>query len=87
MIKGVQRQVIEVSRPESRYFERALLVIRPDCTADDALLRAEAQQYLKRAGHCNFLARQRRMRRIKAVGMALLYTGAGALVSFLLFGR
>ena len=30
MIKGVNRKVIEVSRPDSAYFERAVLYVRPE---------------------------------------------------------
>ena len=30
MIKGVNHRVIEVSRPESAYFERAVLFLRPE---------------------------------------------------------
>ncbi len=30
MIKGVNRKVIEVNRPDSAYFERAVLYVRPD---------------------------------------------------------
>ncbi len=30
MIKGVNRKVIEVNRPDSAYFERAVLYVRPE---------------------------------------------------------
>lgn len=30
MIKGVNRKVIEINHPESAYFERAVLYLRPD---------------------------------------------------------
>ncbi|MEE5992295.1 MAG: hypothetical protein V3G42_03535 [Oscillospiraceae bacterium] len=30
MIKGVNRNVIEVNRPDSAYFERAVLYVRPE---------------------------------------------------------
>ncbi len=30
MIKGVNKKVIEISRPDSAYFERAVLYLRPD---------------------------------------------------------
>ena len=30
MIKGVNKQIIEVNDPESKYFEKAVLYIRPE---------------------------------------------------------
>ncbi len=30
MIKGVNRRVIEINRPDSEYFERAVLYLRPE---------------------------------------------------------
>ncbi len=32
MIKGVNKKVIEINRPDSVYFERAVLYLRPDVT-------------------------------------------------------
>lgn len=32
MIKGVNKKVIEISRPDSIYFERAVLYLRPEVT-------------------------------------------------------
>lgn len=43
MIKGVNRQIIEVSDTGSAYFERALLIVRANCAdADTAMLHDEA---------------------------------------------
>ncbi|MBQ9106260.1 MAG: hypothetical protein IJY56_00050 [Clostridia bacterium] len=41
MIKGVNRQIIEVRETDSRYFERALLFVDPTC-------RNEAEESLKK---------------------------------------
>lgn len=30
MLKGVNRQVVEVSQPNSRYFERILYIVKPE---------------------------------------------------------
>ncbi|MDE5791936.1 MAG: hypothetical protein K2H66_00235, partial [Oscillospiraceae bacterium] len=30
MIKGVNKKVIEINRPDSAYFERAVLYLKPD---------------------------------------------------------
>lgn len=32
MIKGVNKKVIEINRPDSAYFERAVLYLKPDIT-------------------------------------------------------
>ncbi len=42
MIKGVNKKVIEVNRPDSVYFERAVLYLRPEVT-DVPLSAAESE--------------------------------------------
>lgn len=42
MIKGVNRKVIEINRPDSAYFERAVLYLRPEVT-DAELLAAQTE--------------------------------------------
>ncbi len=47
VIKGVSRRIIEINRPESPYFERAVLYLRPEMS--DAPLRTAqlaAERYL-----------------------------------------
>lgn len=44
MLKGVNRQVLEVNRPDSRYFERVLFIVKPEYTSlGAAKLLKEAQ--------------------------------------------
>lgn len=51
MIKGVNRQIIEVMDTGNQYFERALLVVRPGYTdTEPTRLREEAQRMLRKAG-------------------------------------
>ena len=48
MIKGVNRQIIEVTETGSMYYERALLVVRPEyASAQGALLEREARRMLR----------------------------------------
>ena len=48
MIKGVNRQIIEVMDTGNPYFERALLVVRPGYTdTEPTRLREEAQRMLR----------------------------------------
>ena len=58
MVKGVQKKIIEVNRPDSLYFERAVFYLKPGVTklpqqlsqADaDALLREAAPNGQKNA--------------------------------------
>lgn len=45
MLKGVNRQVLEVNRPDSRYFERVMFVVKPEFS------RLNAAKLLKEAEH------------------------------------
>lgn len=50
MIKGINRQVIEVTETGNPYFERALLVVRPSYRDDDeSRLREEARRMVHAA--------------------------------------
>lgn len=49
MIKGINRQIIEVTDTGNIYYERALLVLRPEYSgAQRVLLEREARKVLKR---------------------------------------
>jgi hypothetical protein len=43
LIKGVTKNVIEINNLNSRYFERAFVVLKPDCSLPDSELRKEAE--------------------------------------------
>lgn len=63
MIKGVNRQIIEVSDTGSAYFERALLIVRANCAdADTAMLHDEAGRLVRSAGAFAGLRLNRRRR-------------------------
>ncbi len=75
MIKGINRQMIEVTHTGSPYFERAFLVVRPqagDPSADtlDSIARRVVQQAESYAG----LRRQRQ----RAVWRRILLCSGGA---------
>ena len=81
MIKGVNRQIIEVLDTGNEYFERALLVVRPACVdTEAALLREEAQRMLRAAGGYTGLRGQRRRRYLKRLAYGLSTGAAGALL-------
>lgn len=51
VIKGVNRHVIEVSEVDSAYYERALLVLRPEyASAEREILEKEARRMLREFG-------------------------------------
>ncbi len=50
MIKGVNRQILEVTSPESPYFEKIIFFVRPEgAPRDEKQLYAEAEKFSKTA--------------------------------------
>lgn len=48
MIKGVSKKVLEINNPQSLYFEKAVLYLKPNLSSISyKLLRAEAEEMLK----------------------------------------
>lgn len=87
MLKGVNRQVLEVNRPESRYFERILFVVKPEFTSLPAaklLKEAERQTALYRGAPPRMRAAARRKRAFLLAGAALVVVLAAILLWVLL---
>lgn len=84
MVKGVNRQVVEVVSPTCEYFERVLFFVKPEWAGEsDGTLRARADLIAQQAGKPPVTLRRRsRGRRALALAGAAL---GGALVSALLF--
>ena len=81
MIKGINRQMIEVAHTGSPYFERAYFIVRDSAAPpDDATREAEAHAVLTRAESYAGLRRQRAFRRLKRAAAGILCAGGGALV-------
>ncbi|MBR3631308.1 MAG: hypothetical protein IKN55_12665 [Oscillospiraceae bacterium] len=82
MVKGVNHRVIEINRPESAYFERAVLYLRPELS-DSSLQAVElaAERYLGDA-----LTQKRRFRMSGWLWFALgmMASGVAAAGIFLL---
>ena len=81
VIKGVNHTIIEVPDPNSRYFDRALLFVRPELyRADPQHLQRDARQWIGGLGQpprgALPLPRRRKRKRWPA---ALLWWGLGAL--------
>ena len=48
MLKGVNRQVVEIPQPESDYFEKVILFVKPEfCGVSDSGLRERAASLLQ----------------------------------------
>lgn len=84
MIKGVNRQMIEVTHTGSPYFERAFLVVRAggDTPSPDHLHRL-AEKVVQQADTYAGLKRQRWQRRWRRVGFGLACGGGGAALLWL----
>ena len=86
MLKGVSQKVIEVVHTDNRYFERAILFLKPGIPEEDRpTLRRRAGEYLTQIDLCP----RRRERRLPALadGVKLLLAalgGAGLACLFLL---
>ena len=84
MLRGINRQMIEIPHTDSPYFERALLVVRPG--VDDAredTLSAAAKELLQTAGSCSHLRRGRRRQLLARLVLALVSALLGGGVALL----
>ena len=82
VIKGVNRQVLEITETNNLYYEKALLVVRPEyCNAQQAVLEKEARQMLRRMYPPSAIkCRQRFFYWLKRLGLSALVGGAVALL-------
>ncbi len=84
MIKGINRQMIEVTHTGSPYFERAYLVVRADCGhPSEEQLHRLAQKVVQQADTYAGLRKQRRQWRWKRGLVVLLSSAGGALLFWL----
>ena len=83
MIKGINRQMIEILDTGNPYFERALLVVQAGMDADTAVLRREAQDVLASADGCSHLRRSRQRFLLSYVLLSVGSAAVGALVAVL----
>lgn len=83
MIKGVNRQMIEVTHTGSPYFERAFLVVRGTPPPEEEKLHRMAQKVVEQAGTYAGLRRQKWRLALRRGGFALLCGGGGAALMWL----
>lgn len=85
MIKGVNRQMIEVTHTGSPYFERAFLVVRGGVAPiEEEKLHCMAEKVVEQAGTYAGLRRQRRRYALRQGLFALLWGGGGAVAMWVI---
>lgn len=84
MIKGVNKQVLEVTNTENPYFEKIIFFVKPEYQNGHAeKLKKEAQLYAAKAKKPPKSRKTRRQIRY-FIGQGLLCTGAGVAIMYLL---
>lgn len=84
MIKGVNKQVLEITNTENPYFERIIFFVKPEYGSEDrAKLKKEAENFALSAGKPPKSRKTRKEIRY-IITQALLCLGAGAAITFLL---
>ncbi len=85
MIKGINRQIIEVTDTGNTYFERALLVVRPSCVdCREEQLQQEARRMLQVVGGYSGLRKYRRRRMVHRVAWGFSGVALGVGLSWFL---
>lgn len=84
MIKGVNKQILEMTNPESPYFERIIFFVRPEGqAAKESRLNSEAARIASQAGKPPRVKGAVR-RQLAGALYGLLGVGAGAALMFLM---
>ena len=82
MIKGINRQMIEITDTGSPYFERALLVVQSDLAdISHDTLQSAAHTLMTSAGDCSQLRRQRARLLLREIALSILGAILGAAVT------
>ena len=83
MIKGVNRQVLEITNTENPYFERIIFFVKPEYGNEDrAKLKKEAVKYASSAGKPPKSRKTKKEIRY-LIMQSILCLGAGAALTFL----
>ena len=85
MIKGISRQIVEVTDTASPYFERVFFIVRQQCReASPSLLNAEAHRLINTTTGYTGLKRAQRTRLLRKCGWLLLGALIGAAIAQIL---
>ena len=88
MLKGVNRQVVEISQPESAYFEKVIFFVRPEFSGiSEAKIRSSADELIKNASppprERDSVKRREKLRFYVKFSLAALSGAAAAAVGML----
>lgn len=84
MIKGVNKQVLEITNTENPYFEKIIFFVKSEYTSEDrAKLKKEAENFALKAGKPPKSRKTRKEIRY-IIAQTVLCLGAGAAITFLL---
>ena len=86
MVKGVNKQIIEINSPKSPYFERAVLFLKSGRTATDLKGETFGEKELKEALiTAEFSQKLQKLRRVVLILALLLALSIAIIASMLLF--
>ena len=87
MLKGVNRQVVEISQPESAYFERVLFFVKPEFSSvAEGKLKSKADELIRDASSPPAeKIKNGKKERLKQIFRFLFAAAIGALASGLAF--
>lgn len=84
MIKGVNRQVVEITKPDCDYFERVVFFVKPECSAvSQGTLRERANIMASSAGSppATKIRRKRLISFLRSFFWLAVGTGAGVMIA------
>lgn len=83
MLKGVSRQIVEITQTENPYFERVFLVVRPTCReVPSQQLDKAAHRFLQQQSPHSGLKRAKRHQAWQRLVFFLIGSGLGAAAVF-----
>ena len=72
MLRGASKTIIEIAEPESRYFEKVILFIKPEYAAvPDYTLKPEAKSLINDYGKANFKRKKRSRNYQNSIGIKI----------------
>lgn len=87
MIKGINRQMIEITHTDSPYFERAFLLLRPQAAqASPDTLEVIARRVVQQANSYTGLRRARLRRWLGVAALCAVAAAVGAAVMWIALG-
>lgn len=81
MLRGVNKQIIEINSTDNAYFEKAVFYVRPEYADENAeKLQADAESFLNDALFCTVMTEPRKKHRL-STKKSLLIISVAAFIS------